>query len=53
MQNSSIQKENIYIVANPDRILLSKNSDGKWSSRLTLNNITHNYIIFKVYIIRA
>ncbi len=48
--STAIQKENIYIIANPDKIILSKNADGKWFSKITLNNVTHNYIIFKVFI---
>lgn len=51
--NASIQKENIYITSNPDKIYLSKGSDGKWYSRVTLQNITHSYIIFKVFINKA
>ena len=48
--STEIQKNNIYIQAVPDKILLAKGSDGKWFSRLTLNNLTHSYIIFKVFI---
>lgn len=44
------QKDNIYLVPSSDKIILSKNQDGKYFSIVNLNNITHNYIIFKVFI---
>ena len=46
--SSSIQKDNIYLVPSSEKIILSKNFDGKYFSKVNLNNITHNFIIFKV-----
>jgi len=48
--SSSIQKDNIYLVPSSEKIILSKNFDGKYFSKVNLNNITHNFIIFKVFI---
>ena len=49
MNQGNNQNNNIYIVPVPDKIILSKTNDGKYISKIILNNITSNYIIFKVF----
>lgn len=41
---------NLYLKLEPEKIILIRNREGKYSATLTLVNTSTEYIIFKIYI---